>query len=195
MGNRFKGDIVMSNGVVLKNGRERFNADENLVKNSLEYVAKISQGLYSGSLNADPTFAKFQQEAMKNVIEKQKQSLCNDVVLGAEEQLQRISTDILAEKSANSYLYNRRSYGNVPEILVTSSEPVKDKTKPATGSMRTQELIEEEGNRLASFGDKEMEKIKEVNAEAKKVREIVAAQKKKKAKKKSKKKVSKRDKK
>jgi hypothetical protein len=46
--------------------------EQELVGDSLMYIAKISKGLYSGVLNSDIDFIKFQEESMKTVVEEEK---------------------------------------------------------------------------------------------------------------------------
>ena len=166
-------EIKMLNGMVLSRGEENFKADESLVLKSLSYVSKISQGLYSGTLNSDNEFSKFQNETMKKLIEEEKNRLCKDVVLGAEKQLKRIAEKTLIEKE-KSYLYNgRKSYSTpVQDIdlvpIDISTVEIKEKNKV----VGTAEIIEERGNKLAGFGEKELKKIKEAIKEAKEVRKI-----------------------
>jgi len=166
-------EIKMLNGMVLSRGEENFKADESLVLKSLSYVSKISQGLYSGTLNSDNEFSKFQNETMKKLIEEEKNRLCKDVVLGAEKQLKRIAEKTLIEKE-KSYFYNgRKSYSTpVQDIdlvpIDISTVEIKEKNKV----VGTAEIIEERGNKLAGFGEKELKKIKEAIKEAKEVRKI-----------------------
>lgn len=176
------GNIVMSNGVVLKDGLSSFKADEKLVEKSLSYIAKISKGLYSGVLNSDPEFSKFQKKAIQKLIEQQKEDICKKVVLGAEEQLKRISTSCLAAQ-ASDFLYagRRRRTSDVQEIDLGEGN---DDT--GIKMVATVNLIENEGNRLASMGQKELKKIVEATEEAKEIRKIAASRMKKKMSKKKK---------
>jgi hypothetical protein len=164
--------IVMANGMVLKDGAERFKADKSLVSETLQYVAKISKGLHSGVLNDDPDFAKFQQEAMSGLVKKETDKLCDHVVLGAEDRLRRMSTSMAAQPEVTSrYIYGRRTSKEVePIILGADDKPKKLKDVSSGGTIKS--LIEKRGDELASLNPDEVSYIKEINKESEKIREV-----------------------
>lgn len=121
--------IVMANGVILKDGKNVFKADRKLVTKSMFYIAKISRGLYSGILNSDPDFIKFQQESIDNIIKEETNKLCENIVSGADNKLKNLSERILAAKTPN-YVYDRRGYMEVEPIEIkVKDEIIKERNK------------------------------------------------------------------
>jgi hypothetical protein len=169
--------IVMANGVVLKDGLNRFKADRGIVSQSMSRIAKISKGLYSGILNSDPDFVEFQEEAMEGVITKEIDKLCDKVVLGAENQLQKISAQMVADRAANyRYSGSESRHSNVEEIDLSKGEdPIRVRArKPEEKKVviKAQDLIKDESNRRACLNKEELENIKEVNKDVKKISDL-----------------------
>lgn len=162
----------MANGVVLKDGLNKFKADRGLVSESLLYVAKISKGLHSGVLNEDPDFVKFQQESMDGLVKKETDKLCDTVVLGAEQMLAKISATVVSERAIkDSYIYARHTSQEVEPILLTAEEAAADKDGK-TGAVG--DMIKDRGNELASMSKEEVSYLKEVNKESAKVAKLRA---------------------
>ncbi len=157
--------IVMANGMVLKNGLNDFKADKNLVSESLSHVAKMSKGLYSGIMNDDPEFVKFQEESINNIIKKEVDKVCDKAVLNAEKQLHKLSNRMAANVGTN-YIYSPRSGKEVIGIDLSTGEFIeKDKHLDA---ITMEALREEIGDSLASFNPEEIRKIKKNNKDIKK---------------------------
>lgn len=156
--------IVMANGIVLKDGLNQFKANREMIEKSMSHIAKISKGLYSGVLNFDPDFVKFQQESIDNLIKTETEKLSSGVVLGAEKQLRRISDNGMAAKMAH-YVYSRRASINNKDI----QEIDLSKEDPKENNLAACDLIKEKGNQLASLNTEELEYVKQVNKEAKKI--------------------------
>lgn len=158
--------IIMANGMVLKDGIHKFEADERIVKESLSYIAKISKGLYSGILNSDPDFIEYQQESINKLVEIETDKLCKKVVLGAESQLKMISTNMMANKiTERSYTKSLYSSNDIPEIDILGEESIKDSSKTKSHTEKIQSIISQRGNELASLGDEELKYVKEINKE------------------------------
>ena len=155
--------IIMANGVVLKDSQHKFDADKDLVLESLSYVAKISKGLYSGICNGDSEFSKFQKESIDNLLEKETKKLCENSIIGADKQLQRVLSGNRAEVGTNYIFSGRKSNDTVEHIDLSDAEPVKDKSKRPTHFSQMQDIIEKTGDKLASFNNEELEYIKCVN--------------------------------
>ena len=184
--------IVMVGGITLKNGLDSFEADEKLVQTTLNRVAKISKGLYSGIMNSDPDFIKFQEESMGRIIALEATELCGEVVLGAEKQLANIAKNTLIEEAVG-YRVGRgrtvqeididpKSSGIVSESDLLPIELGEDKNeisreiKKRIDPRAIGEIINERGDSLASLSQEEIENIKkvtketkEINAEARKI--------------------------
>ena len=167
--------VIMAHGVVLKDGLTDLKADKQLVSESLSYVAKMSKGLYSGVLNEDPDFAKFQQKALDDLLKEETEKICKKVVLGVEDKIKNISSNMVAEKSMH-YMYGRR--GNVQEIDIckediiegkTNLDSIDDKTKK---NLKIQDMIKMRSNSLGSLNDQELRYVAEVNKEAEKISKI-----------------------
>jgi uncharacterized protein YoxC len=192
-----KDGIVMANGVVLKDGLNAFKPDRTLVEKSLSHVAKMSKGLYSGILNDDAEFIKFQEESMDGIIKKETDKVCHKVVTNAEKNLHRLSNEMALAADAR-YVYGHRSNKEVVGIDLETGN-FKTKVKKAKSdynidATKLETILEDVGDNLASFNSSEIEILKKTTDDIKKRKEKkmkVVAPKKTATKKKAKKRVRK----
>ena len=140
--------IIMANGMVLKDNIHKFEADEEIIKESLSYIAKISKGLHSGVLNSDSDFIEYQQESMNELIERETNKLCKKVVLGAESQLKMISTNMMANRAVEQC----HTFSNFSDNVIDTQ--------------KIHDIIKERSDKLAVMNKEELEYIKDVNKEA-----------------------------
>jgi len=170
-----KDGIVMANGVVLKDGLNAFKPDRTLVEKSLSHVAKMSKGLYSGILNDDPEFIRFQEESMDGIIKKETDKVCHKVVTNAEKNLHRLS-DKMARNNGG-YVYGHRSNKEVVGIDLETGN-FKTKVKKAKSdynidASKLEAILEDVGDNLASFNSSEIDLLKKTTDDIKKRQEKI----------------------
>jgi hypothetical protein len=171
-----KDGIVMANGVVLKEGLNVFKPDKTLVEKSLSHVAKMSKGLYSGILNDDLEFIKFQEESMEGIIKKETEKVCHKVVTNAEKNLHKLSNEMALAASAR-YVYGHRSNKEVVGIDLETgnfkTKVKKEKSDYNIDATKLEAILEDVGDNLASFNSSEIEILKKTTDDIKKRKEKI----------------------
>lgn len=117
--------IIMANGVVLRDGIDEIKVDEDIFKKSLFYVAKISRGLFSGDMNADPDFNKFQDKAMKDIIDEVAKKISGELLINANKQLVKVAERISSKDNcidANTDYTMKRRGAVVKEIEIEAGD-------------------------------------------------------------------------
>jgi len=170
-----KDGIIMANGVVLKDGLNRFDADKKLLSDSLKHVSKISKGLYSGILNLDPDFVQFQEKSMNDLIEQESEKLYKGVVRGAEKQLHRLSTQLANEMRKDaSFAVSKKIKDVEPiEIEINNKEGVIDNTKRKISNIdEIDDIIEDRAKQLSGMSINDLYYVQEINKEAAKIEKM-----------------------
>jgi hypothetical protein len=174
MDNFSKAGTTMANGVILKSPSQRLKADRKKIVESFNRVAKITKGLYSGILNSDPDFSKFQQKELEDLIEKESITLFDTLIEGAEEQLSRISKEMAVGMGLNrrieqdSYIVKRGATAQVAEIDLNE---ITDVGKDENMVKKISEIIDKQATELSLLNKDEVRYVDEINKQAEKITE------------------------
>jgi hypothetical protein len=158
--------IVIANGVVLKDGLHKFQADKKVVSKSLDHIAKMTKGLYSGILNFDSDFQRFQNEALNDLVEKETEKICKQVITNAEHMLKKISGNMVSQKAVHdSYTRDRHGRKDVTTIDID----IKNEKLDTVPSDKVKDVIDSRISILEGISEKELEYIKEINKDVRKM--------------------------